>query len=37
MGIAGTDVALETADIGLMEDNIQRIPELISLRARRSR
>jgi Cd2+/Zn2+-exporting ATPase len=34
MGAAGTDVALETADIGLMEDEIERIPELISLSRR---
>ncbi len=31
MGLAGTDVALETADIGLMADEIERIPQIIGL------
>ena len=31
MGLAGTDVALETADIGLMTDEIERLPEIIAL------
>jgi len=31
MGLAGTDVALETADIGLMADEIERIPQVIDL------
>lgn len=31
MGIAGTDVAMETADIGLMADEIERLPELIAV------
>jgi heavy metal translocating P-type ATPase len=31
MGVAGTDVALETADIGLMADEIGRIPQIIDL------
>jgi Cd2+/Zn2+-exporting ATPase len=31
MGLVGTDVALETADIGLMADEIERIPQIISL------
>lgn len=31
MGMAGTDVALETADIGLMADEIERIPQIIDL------
>ncbi len=35
MGLAGTDVALETAEIGLMADEIERIPQIIDLRARR--
>ncbi len=31
MGLSGTDVALETADIGLMQDEIGRIPQVIDL------
>ena len=31
MGVAGTDVALETADIGLMQDEIERIPYALGL------
>ena len=31
MGLAGTDVALETAKIGLMADEIERIPQVIDL------
>lgn len=31
MGIAGTDVALETASVGLMEDEIERLPQMIDL------
>ena len=31
MGFAGTDVALETADIGLMTDEMERIPQIIGL------
>lgn len=31
MGLAGTDVALETADIGLMADELLRIPQIITL------
>ncbi|MRR30981.1 cation-translocating P-type ATPase, partial [bacterium] len=31
MGMAGTDVALETADIGLMADEIERIAQIIDL------
>jgi Cd2+/Zn2+-exporting ATPase len=31
MGLAGSDVALETADIGLMTDEIERIPEVIAI------
>ena len=34
MGVAGTDVALETADIGLMQDEIERVPQIISLSRR---
>lgn len=31
MGLAGSDLALETADIGLMTDEIGHIPELIAI------
>jgi heavy metal translocating P-type ATPase len=31
MGLAGTDLALETADIGLMTDEIERLPQVIQL------
>jgi Cd2+/Zn2+-exporting ATPase len=31
MGAAGTDIALETADIALMNDDIARIPFLVYL------
>jgi len=31
MGMAGTHLALETADIGLMADEIERLPQIISL------
>ena len=31
MGVAGADVALETADIGLMTDEIGRIPQVIAI------
>ena len=34
MGVGGTDVALETADIGLMSDEIERIPQIIELSRR---
>ena len=34
MGVAGTDVAIETADIALMADDLQKIPEAISLSRR---
>lgn len=34
MGAAGTDVALETADVALMEDNLMKIPEFIRLSRR---
>ncbi|OJW81806.1 MAG: cadmium-translocating P-type ATPase [Bacteroidetes bacterium 46-16] len=37
MGSAGTDVAMETADIILMADNIENIPFAISLGGRTSR
>ena len=37
MGAAGTDVAMETADVVLMSDNLQNIPFALALsrRARR--
>jgi Cd2+/Zn2+-exporting ATPase len=31
MGMSGTDLALETAEIGLMSDEIERLPQLIGL------
>ena len=31
MGLTGTDVAVETADIGLIADEIERIPQIINL------
>lgn len=34
MGLHGTDVALETADIGLMADELERIPQVIELSRR---
>jgi Cd2+/Zn2+-exporting ATPase len=34
MGVAGTDTALETADIGLMSDDLLKLPFLISLSRR---
>ena len=36
MGVAGTDTALETADVALMRDDLRRIPELVAL-SRRTR
>jgi Cd2+/Zn2+-exporting ATPase len=34
MGAAGTDTALETADVALMNDDLRKIPEFLSLSAR---
>lgn len=34
MGVAGTDVALETADIVLMSDDLMKVPEAIALSRR---
>ena len=31
MGAAGTDTALETADVALMQDDLRKVPELIEL------
>lgn len=31
MGLVGTDVAMETASVGLMEDDIRRLPQIIEL------
>ena len=36
MGAAGTDTALETADVALMDDDLRKIPEFIRLSARTS-
>ena len=36
MGVAGSHIALETADVALMEDNLLKLPEFIRL-ARRVR
>lgn len=34
MGVAGTDVAIETADVSLMTDEISRLPQIIELSRR---
>lgn len=34
MGAAGTDTALETADVALMDDDLRKIPQFIRLSAR---
>lgn len=31
MGLSGTDLALETAQVGLMSDDIERLPHLLRL------
>ena len=36
MGAAGTDTALETADVALMDDDLRKIPQLIKLSAQTS-
>lgn len=36
MGAAGTDTAIETADVALMEDDLRKIPEFIRLSRRAS-
>lgn len=37
MGAAGTDTALETADVALMDDDLRKIPQFIRLSQRTSR
>lgn len=37
MGAAGTDTALETADVALMEDDLRKLPEFIRLSRRTAR
>lgn len=37
MGAAGTDTALETADVALMDDDLRKIPQFIQLSQRTSR
>ena len=34
MGLSGTDVAIETADIGLLSDDLSKLPHLISVSRR---
>ena len=37
MGVAGTDTALETADVALMGDDLRRLPEVVALGRRTMR
>lgn len=37
MGIAGTDTAIETADVALMDDDLRKIPAFVSLSQRTGR
>ncbi|MBP0618946.1 heavy metal translocating P-type ATPase [Cupriavidus sp. LEh25] len=37
MGAAGTDTAIETADVALMDDDLRKIPEFVRLSRRTSR
>ena len=34
MGAAGTDTAIETADVALMQDDLRKLPEFIALSRR---
>ena len=34
MGAAGTDTAIETADVALMDDDLRKVPELLRLSRR---
>lgn len=37
MGVAGTDIAIETSDVAIMDDDLRKIPEFIKLSKRTSR
>lgn len=36
MGVAGTDIAIETSDVAIMDDDLRKIPEFIKLSKRTS-
>jgi len=37
MGAAGTDIAIETADVALMDDDLRKLPRFIELSRRTAR